>query len=198
MDMISQTVASNDFLVIIEEHRTHTHKRIANPSIGPYIPSAKVRVAYELLNTRPPQTSNNGALDDAKKQIKTTYNADAINYCDATQYDLENITKIYEDQAQLDPAKALDTFEKNLNASRTTAKNNANTVVDNMYTLAGKFNESIQAQLLDFMSTIGDSFAELTSKIGCFIGDLAKNLTTWGEDICNRITDFFTHLKNSI
>jgi len=202
MNMISKTVTSNDFQTIMKEHRAHALKRIADLSVGPYTPSAKVQVSYARLQALPIPASNSDALDNAKKQIKAAYATGAASFCDATQSDLESITKAYESQVQLDPVKALDTLKNDMKASADTDKANSAAVTDKIYDIADQLganmSQSEQAQLISFVSNVEDEFLALIGRIGNFIGSLVPNLTIWDRGACDIIADFFKDVKSSI
>jgi len=159
--MTTQTVPLSDLLAIMKELQTHAHKRIEDPSVGPYEPSFKVRAVYQQLqalpdsrsdwtdgiNSSPGINGSNGinsspgmnsfnelnSSDDAYVQIKSISHTGATSTADTSISDINNGLTAYETQAQSDPNGAKETFKQKMEASKANAIANTKAALDRAY-----------------------------------------------------------------
>jgi hypothetical protein len=197
--MTSATVTSNDFLAIMKERRAHAHKRIANPSVGRFVPSANIRAAYQLLRSFP--VSNTDALDDAQQQIKDTSNVGATNTADTSEGDITTISNTYKNDP--DNPNAQSTFQQQMEDSKTKAKKNSDDAIDAAYDKAEELGKQMtpseQNSILSFMQNVVEKgIAGVIGEITDFIVNAVNTLVNWIKDALAAIGKTFSKIAGFI
>ncbi|MBT2293848.1 hypothetical protein [Pseudomonas fluorescens] len=193
--MTSATVASNDFLAVMQKQRAQANKGIADPSIGAFEPSAKVRGEFEQLGGVP--VSNSDSLDDALRQIKAVANTDATATADQAQNDITTITNAYRNS--MGDNNAAENFRQQMDACRTKVIANASKGLDSAYDKAAELGRNMspseQNSLLSFMKNVVEmGFTRIANEIVQFIGNAIETLSSWITNAFYAIKKIFTDI----
>jgi hypothetical protein len=192
MDMTSTTVASNDFLAVLEKQRAQAHKSIANPSGGTLSLSAD-----EQLGSLP--ISNSDALDDTLQQIKAAANIRATATADQAQNEITIITKTYMNSAR--DANASAAFKQQMEQCKEHAKANAINGIDSTFDIAheliigSNLSPSELNAIVSFMgNNIQSGFSSVLNEITSFIVYAVQRLPNWIDHAFDAIRQTFAKI----
>jgi len=195
--MTSPADSSGDFVAILKELRAHAHACINNPSIGPYVPSAKVKVTYEQLRALP--ASNSDASDAIRQQIKSVATAGANKTANTLKSDIESALSAYVKQVQGGADEAVATFKLKMEASKVTAKANNDLAIDETYETAEALAAGMSEVLIESLELHVDAiFSQITQAIIGYIDGPAQDLPAGGSSAEQDKSFFFFSLGNLI
>jgi len=203
--MTTKTASTSDFVAIMEEMRIHSKKRIANPSVGLFDPSSKVKDTYYSMRALPLPVSNDDAIDDALAKIKQDAGTGANTTSDGCNSDINGISSDYKAQVDANPkdtTQASTDFTTKMNASRDKAKKNADDTIDAAYdkgiALGTNLPKAQQNAIFTTMNTITEGLTTVVSEIAGFVLNAVNTLVGWLKDCWKTITDTFNKIKNFI
>lgn len=193
--MTSATVASNDFLAVLEEQRVQANKNIANPSAGALVPMAEIQALQEQLGSLP--VSNSDALDDALQNIKAVAHSGATLTAEQAQQEITEITNRYMNSARDNNANSI--FNEQMEQCRERARENGDIAINKAFDTAKNdgqnSNSSVQSAIINFMQhTVVPGISAVLSEILTFIANAVENFPNWIAHAFDAIKQVFTKI----
>jgi hypothetical protein len=198
--MTSQSDSTSDFLTIMKELRIHAHACIGSSSVGPYIPSVKVKAAYEKLRALP--VSDSDVADDAQQQIKAVSYAGATNSADTLKASIEAALETFMSQYLTAPGVAKNSLKEKMDLSRITAKANVEATLDQAYDKAENLAEGTDAQIRAIILAIVegeilDGLNEITSEIQGWMDYSANDLLALPDGLPEELATLYSKVAEA-
>ncbi|WP_439878844.1 hypothetical protein [Pseudomonas prosekii] len=185
--------ASQDYIALLTEMRTHHKKRLQGNAAGSVTPSTPALQALYVNKVATKGASNDPQIRALQRSAEEAGNEQAND----AKAGISNATSSFENNGSTDTSG----YTNELNKLGERDKQNTERNIDRLYDQAQEIiekNPSIGDAVVGAMDQIGQFFSTLHHEILNFFMDVARNISNYRSQIWNKINNTFNTIFNWI